>query len=87
LPKVAFGPGFNGPASAERLDSAVIGINASSENADILALRKPFLYLFHHTIDWDTDVFRRLRFHRLGECSIQIYTNPSKRPSFGVLRE
>ena len=47
-------------APSERLASVGIWINASSENAHILAPREPFLYLFHHAMDWNTDVFSRL---------------------------
>jgi hypothetical protein len=69
------------------VDLPTIGIDPSSENADIFAVREPYLHALHHGMNWDADFFPRFSFHRLRKSSIQIYSNPSKRRSFCVLGE
>ena len=82
---MAFTPSFNSSTSPDDVTLVMIGINASSENAHIVALRQPPLYELHHGTDWGTDLFASLRFYRFSESSIQIYPNPSTHPRSSIL--
>jgi hypothetical protein len=73
---MAFAPGLDSSAGAHSVDLPTLGIDPSSENADIFAAREPYLHELHHGMNWDAYAFRFLSFYRLRESPVQIYCNP-----------
>ena len=76
MAEVAFAPGLDSSAGAHSVDLPTLGIDPSSENADIFAAREPYLHELHHGMNWDADLFPVLSFYRLRESSVEIYSNP-----------
>jgi|SRR5580700_8457473 hypothetical protein len=64
---MAFAPGLDSSAGAHSVDLPTLGIDPSSENADIFAAREPYLHELHHGMNWDAYAFRFLSFYRLRE--------------------